>query len=183
MLLGQFQDILLAHQRFAAGPHVQVHTQLFAFRDDLIHILKAEVVLVAVLAGPAAHAMHVAGRGGVEQDQPGNVALVLYAVLADHLGASEESFVAQIQRRGAGHVVVQLVQCAVDEPRPFAGRIGQGLFGVLIGLVAECAAVELFGQIHQLANGLFGVFICTGKYHVHHLADGSALHFMRQVFH
>ena len=183
VLLGQFQDILLAHQRFAASQHIQVNAKFLALGDDLVHILKAEVVLVAVLAGPAAHAVHVAGGGGVEQDQPGNVALVLHAVLADHLGAAEESFIAQIQRRGAGHVGIQLVQCAVDEPRPLAGRVGQGLFSVLVTLIAESTAVELLGQIHQLANGLFGIFICTGKYHVHHLADGSTLHFMRQVFH
>ena len=123
VLLGQLQDVGLADQRLAAGEHVEVHAQLLALRDDLVHIVKAQVVLVAVLAGPAAHAVHVAGGGGVEQDQPGDVALVLDAVLADGLGATEEGLVTQVQSCGAGHIGVQLVQHAVDEPGPLAVRV------------------------------------------------------------
>ena len=143
VLLGQLEDISLTHQRLAAGQHVQVHAQLLALGDDLVHILKAEVVLVAVLTGPAAHAVHVAGRGGVKQDQPGNVALIFDTILADGLGAAEEGLIAQVQGRGAGHVGVQLVQHTVDELRPLAVGVGQGLLGVCVGLLAEGIAVEL----------------------------------------
>ena len=181
LLLGQLQDIGLAHQRLTAGQHVQIHAQLLALGDDLVHIIKAEVVLMAVLTGPAAHAVHVAGAGGVEQDQPGDVALVLDAVLADHLGAAEESLVAQVQRHGAGHVGVGLVQHAVDQFGPLAVRVGQGLLCVLVGLIAEGPAVELLCHVHQLAHGLLTIFIGMRKHHVHHLADGGALHFMCQI--
>ena len=115
MLFAQPDQVGLADQRLAARQHIEVDAQLLALGDDLIHICKAEVVLVAVLPGPAAHAVHVAGRGGVKQDQPGDVALVLDAVLPDGLGAPEKRLVPQVESRGAGHVGVGLVQHAVDE--------------------------------------------------------------------
>ena len=139
VLLGQLEDISLAHQRLTAGEHVQINAQLLALGDDLIHIVKAQVVLVAVLTGPAAHAVHIAGK----QDQPGNVALIFDTILADGLGAAEEGLIAQVQGRGAGHVGVQLVQHTVDELRPLAVGVGQGLLGVCVGLLAEGIAVEL----------------------------------------
>mgnify|MGYP000382244779 FL=1 len=132
MLLGQLEDISLTHQRLAAGQHVQVHAQLLALGNDLVHILKAEVILVTVFTGPAAHAVHIAGGSGIEQDQPGDVALILHAVLADGLGAAEESLVAQIQRHSAGHVGVGLIQHTVDELGPLAVGVGQGLSGVFV---------------------------------------------------
>ena len=143
VLLGQLEDIGLAHQRLTTGEHVQINAQFLALGDDLIHIVKAQVVLVAILTGPAAHAVHIAGRGGVEQDQPGNVALIFDTILADGLGTAEEGLIAQVQGRGAGHVGVQLVQHTVDELRPLAVGVGQGLLGVCVGLLAEGIAVEL----------------------------------------
>ena len=125
--------------------------------------------------------MHVAGRSGVEQNQPRNVALVLHAVFADGLGAAEEGFIAQIQCRGAGHVGIGLIQQAVDELGPLAVGVGQCLLGVLVGLVAERAAIELLCNIHQLSHGFLTVFIGMRKHHVHHFTNGSALHFMSQV--
>ena len=98
---------------------------------------------MAVLTGPAAHAVHIAGRGGVKQDQPGNVALIFDTILADGLGTAEEGLIAQVQGRGAGHVGVQLVQHTVDELRPLAVGVSQGLLGVCVGLLAEGIAVEL----------------------------------------
>ena len=71
VLLRQLEDISLTHQRLAAGQHVQVHAQLLALGNNLVHILKVEVILVTVFTGPAAHAVHIAGGSGVEQDQPG----------------------------------------------------------------------------------------------------------------
>ena len=165
----------------AAGQHIQVNAQLLSLRNDLVHVLKAEVVLVAVLACPAAHAVHIAGRGGVEQDQPGDIALVLDAVLADGLGSAEEGFVAQIQRGGTRHMGVGLIQHAVDKFRPLAVGVGQHLFGVLVGLIAEAAAVELLCSIYQLAHCFFTVLLGVGKRHVHYFTKCSTLHLVGQV--
>ena len=181
VLFRQLEHVLLAHQRLAAGQHIQVHAQLLSLRNDLVHVLKAEVVLVAVLACPAAHAVHIAGRGGVEQDQPGDIALVLDAVLADGLGSAEEGFVAQIQRGGTRHMGVGLIQHAVDKFRPLAVGVGQHLFGVLVGLIAEAAAVELLCSIYQLAHCFFTVLLGVGKRHVHYFTKCSTLHLVGQV--
>ena len=181
MLFRQLEHVLLAHQRLAAGQHIQVNAQFLALRDDLVHILKAEVVLVAVLTCPAANAVHIAGRGRVKQNQPRDVALVLDAVLADGLGAAEEGFVAQIQCGGTRHMGVGLVQHAVDEFRPLAVGVGQHLFGVLVGLIAEAAAVELLCNIYQLAHCFFMVLLGAGKRHVHYFTKCSTLHLVGQI--
>ena len=74
VLFCQTENIRLPHQRLAAGEHIEIDPQLLALGDDFVHILKAEVVFVAVLARPASHAVHIASRSGVEQDQPRNIA-------------------------------------------------------------------------------------------------------------
>ena len=180
MLLGQLEDIRLADQRLAARQHIEVDAQLLALSDDLIHICKAEVVLVAVLPGPAAHAVHVAGRGGVKQDQPGDVALVLDAVLPDGLGAPEKRLVPQVESRGAGHVGVGLVQHAVDELGPLAVRVAQHQTSMVIGLLAEAVAIELLCKIDHLNHGFLAVFIGMGKRHIDQLSRCGALHLMGQ---
>ena len=181
VLFSQLQHVLLPHQRLAAGEHIQVHAQLLALGDDLVHVLKAQVVLVAVLAGPAAHAVHIAGGGRVKQDQPRDVALVFDTVFPDGLGAPEESLIAQVQGSSTGHMGVGLVQHTVDQLGPLAVRVAQGLFGALVSLIAEGAAVKLLCQIHDLTHGLFRILICMRKHHVHHLANGGALHLMGQI--
>ena len=124
--------------------------------------------------------MHVAGRGGVEQDQPRNVALVLHAVLADGLGAAEESLVAQIQRHGAGHVGVGLIQHTVDELGPLAVRVAQHQTGMVIGLLAEAVAIELLCKIDHLNQGFLAVLIDMGKRYIDQLSRCGALHLMGQ---
>ena len=180
VLLGQLEDIRLADQRLAARQHIEVDAQLLALGDDLIHICKAEVVLVAVLPGPAAHAVHVAGRGGVKQDQPGDVALVLDAVLPDGLGAPEKRLVPQVESRGAGHVGVGLVQHAVDELGPLAVRVAQHQTGMVIGLLAEAVTIELLCKIDHLNHGFLAVFMDMGKRYIDQLSRCGALHLMGQ---
>lgn len=77
--LAQADKVVLAHERLAAGVDVDVEAQRHALVDDVVDFLVVEVELVAVLGGPAAGAMQVARVGGVKQDGPGNVALVLVA--------------------------------------------------------------------------------------------------------
>lgn len=99
VLLCQLKNILFADERFAASHHIQVYAQFLALRDNFIHILEGQVVLVTICAGPAAGAVHVACRGRVKQNQPRNVAVILLAVFANLLGAAEECLKAQIQSR------------------------------------------------------------------------------------
>ena len=79
MLAAQSDDVILAYERFSACVAVDVHSELFALADDGIDVLECQVEFVAVIGGPAAQAMQVAGAGGVEQNGPGDVAPILGA--------------------------------------------------------------------------------------------------------
>ena len=79
MLAAQHDEVILAYKRFSACVDVDVYSELFALADDGIDVLERQVELVAVIDGPAAQAMQVAGAGGVEQDGPGDVAAILGA--------------------------------------------------------------------------------------------------------
>ena len=81
MLFAQGDDVLFAHERLSAGVDVDVDAQLFALFDDGVDVVERKVELVAVLRRPAAGAVEVAGARRVEQDGPGDVALVFFAHL------------------------------------------------------------------------------------------------------
>ena len=180
VLLRQTKDVRLPHQRLAAGEHIEVDAQRLAFGDDLVHILKAEVVLVAVLARPAAHTVHIAGRSGVEEDEPRDVAAVLDPVLPDGLGAPEECLIAEVEGRGAGHIGVCLAEHTVDELRPLAVRVSQHGAGVFVGLLAEGIAVKLLCHVHHLGDRLLTVLVDMGQCDIHHRPDSSTLHLVAQ---
>ena len=180
VLFCQTENIRLPHQRLAAGEHIEIDPQLLALGDDFVHILKAEVVFVAVLARPASHAVHIASRSGVEQDQPRDIAVVLCAILADGLCPPEERLIAKVERRGACHVGRGLVEHTVDELRPLAVRIGQYCAGVLIRLLAERVAIELLCDVHHLGKHLLTVFSDMSQCHIHHRSDSGTLYLMAQ---
>lgn len=81
VLLANPDEVPLAHQWLATSVDVDVGTQSFALRNDRVDVFEREILLVAVLGGPAARTMQVAGARGIEQDGSRNVALVLFAVL------------------------------------------------------------------------------------------------------
>lgn len=78
LVLGsQLEQIVLAAHRLAAGAHIPVDAQLFTLGNQLVHFLIGQVQAVAVLGSPAALAMQVAGGGGVKQQDPRHVAIIL----------------------------------------------------------------------------------------------------------
>ena len=115
MLFTQGDEIRLPYQRFAAGVDVHVHSQLLALADDGVDFVEAQVQPAAVLRRPAAGAVLVAGRGGVQQNGPGDVAAVLFAHFllpgpADEVGVEEEVLEDRLQ-----HVVVHVLEDVHDE--------------------------------------------------------------------
>ena len=70
---------MLADERLAAGVDVDVGSQLDALVDDGVDFLVGEVLLVTVFCRPASGAAQVAGARRIEQDGPGDVAVVLIA--------------------------------------------------------------------------------------------------------
>ena len=97
VLLAQTDDILFPHQRLAACEQIEVDAHLLALADDIVELLKAQIQLVAVLGSPTAHTVQVAGGGGVKQDGPRYVAVILRAQFffplpADEVGVDEEIY-------------------------------------------------------------------------------------------
>ena len=99
MLLAQSDDILFSHQRLAAREQIEVDAHLLALADDVVKLFKAQIQLVAVLGGPAAHTVQVAGGSGVEQNGPGDVAVVLGAELFFLLPTDEVGVDKEVHRR------------------------------------------------------------------------------------
>ena len=123
VLLGEAQNVLLAHQGLAAGHHVEVAAKLGALRDDLVALLVREVLPLLVVGRPAANAVLVAGAGGVEDDDPGHVALVLVGVGRGVAQAAEGSLVATVENDGLEHVRVSLVDDAPEELLPLGSGV------------------------------------------------------------
>ena len=114
LVLGsQLEQILLAAGRLTAGAHVPVDAQRLALGDDAVHILKAEVQAVAVLGSPAALAMQVAGGGGVKQNDPRHVAIILFAQLTTIVVTGKHALIHQVQGVHLLHMGVDLVDGAV----------------------------------------------------------------------
>ena len=157
MLLAQADDIGLADQGLAAGVDVHVHAQLLALADDVVNLVIGQVELVAVLGGPAAGAVQVAGAGGVQQNGPGNVAVVfgpggLLLVPADEIGVEEE-----VDKGGLEHLGVNVLHNMQNELVVGMVRIGNCLpnGGPLRG---EGAPGEFIHPGHQGGQVLLRIF-------------------------
>ena len=95
--LAEPDDVLFAHERLAAGEEVDVGAHALGLRDDAVHLLIREVHVVAVLGGPAAGAVQVAGARRTHEDGPGNVAVVFFfkppgRLESNHPGIDDEVF-------------------------------------------------------------------------------------------
>ncbi len=90
MLLAQTDDIRLPHQRLSTGVDVHVYAHFLALADNVVDLVKGQVQPVAIFRRPAAGAVQVAGAGGIQQDSPGNIAVIFFLQLllnrpADHI--------------------------------------------------------------------------------------------------
>ncbi len=123
MLAAESYKVVLAHQGLAAGVYVDVHPQLLALGDYRVDLVEAQVQLVAVLRRPAAGAVQVAGRGGVQQEGPGDIAAVFLPQLLLPGPAHQISVDDEVLKGGLEHVLVRLCKDAVHEPVQSAVRV------------------------------------------------------------
>ena len=169
MLLTDADEVGLAYQRLTAGVDVHVRAQRFALGDDGVDVFKREVLLVAVFGSPAARAMQVACARGVEKDGPGDVALVLIAVLL-LLGPSQDIAVDdEGLEQARTHLGIKL-EDTHDKVVPVAAAlddVGEGL--ALRG--ENVVRHELVDKVHDLINVIYGVFVQI----VDELVERSAL--------
>ena len=158
MLLTQRDDVLLAHQGLAAGVNVQIDAKLLALGDDGVDLVKGQIELIAVLRRPAAGAVQVAGRGGVQQDGPGNIAVVFLAQLlllgpAHQVGVDKEVGEDRLQ-----HVGIGLGPDLLDELIP----TGLGIADDLVehrALGRQGVSGKLIDQIHHLVHVVHGILV------------------------
>ena len=76
MFPAEFQDVRFTDQRFAASEEVEMAAYFFALAYDFIHDVVGQVQGVTIFGSPAADAVQVAGAGRVEEDGPGNIAVI-----------------------------------------------------------------------------------------------------------
>ena len=112
---------------------------------------------MAVFGGPAAGAVHIAGGGGVHQNEPRDVAAVLFGVLLGLLIAAEAALVHRVGEEVPEDIGVGLIQDALDIVRPFAIGLARYHAQHLEGFLFPHAALDLFGHIHQVLRGGRGI--------------------------
>ena len=158
MLFTEFDNICLAYQRFTAGVNVHVYAHVLALANDVVDLVKTEIQLVAIFCSPAAGTMKIAGRGGVQQYRPGNVAVVfipqfLLFFPADEIGVDEE-----VDRYGGQYFRIYILN-----HMPYIWIIG----GVrirngrtdCIALAAKLTFGEFICPVHQLRQIFLGILV------------------------
>ena len=155
--LADLDEVMLAHERLAARVDVHVGAELLALCHDRVDVLERQVLLVAVLRGPAAGAVQVAGARGVQQDRPGDVSLVLLArplldgpgqqVAVDEQGLQQLGAHLGVQPEHAHHKLVP-VATAGDDVRECLALHGE-----------HAVRHELVDELHDLVDVLFGILV------------------------
>ena len=191
--LCQFQDVLLANQRFAAGEHEHMRAQALGLVQHLVHLVIGQVQGILVVGGPAAHAMLVAGARGVEQNDPGYVALVLLGIDGGFAQAAERRFIAAVQNQRLQDVGIDFVNQLEQELFPLGARMqacaqaarhtGGGVFQQLAGQVDElvdalfalASGRSMDDRVQCHAEGFTLCRVCDFRLHMHFLL-GSPNH-------
>ena len=156
MGLGEADDVLLADEGLAASQHVEVAAELGALGHETVHVLIGEVEHVAVVGGPATHAVLVAGARGVKEDDPGHVALVLLGVGGRVAQAAEGGLVAAVQDGRLEHVVVGVVDDVPEELLPLGARVQA------VADAADGAGRGVLEQVARHVEQLLEVLLAVG---------------------
>ena len=150
VLVAQGDQVVPAHHRLPAGIDVDVHSQLLTLGDDAVNLVKAQVQLVAVFRRPTAGAVQVAGRGGIQQNGPGDVAAVFRPGLLLFLPSDQVAVQNEIFKKGPTYPIVDVCPHALDEPVPVVVGIlyHSAERGTLVGKTAGAVAGELVHPVH-----------------------------------
>ena len=150
VLFAQADDVLLPQQRLAAGEKASVGAQLFGLGQHTIHFLKGQALLVAVFCRPAAGAVHVAGGGGIHQNEPGHIDVVLGGVFLCRLIAPKSALIGHIGQEGLENVGVIFPNEPLGVVRPLSVGILGDHAQRRIGAVAPGPLVDLLDEVNEL---------------------------------
>ena len=92
---------------------------------DFIHDIVGQVQGVTIFGSPAADAVQVAGAGRVEEDGPGNIAVIFRLGGVARTQAVKSSFKAQVHDGRLDDMRVQGIQSRIEEAEPFAPFIDE----------------------------------------------------------
>ena len=157
MLFAQADDVLFPHEGLSAGEETGVGAQLLGLGQHTVHFLKGQALLVAVFRRPAAGAVHIAGGGGIHQNQPRHVDIVLGCVLLRRLIAPEAALVGRVGQEGLENIGVVLP----DQPLGIVGplAVGDGLKGLALRRMRN-----FIGDSHRSFSFLLlnRFYVCAG---------------------
>ena len=105
---------------------------------------------MTILRRPTASAVHIAGRGGIHQDQPRYIDVVFGGVLLRRLIAPEASLVGHIGQEGFENVGIVLTDQALGVVRPLAIGILRNHAQRFVRLVAPSPLVNLLDHVDEL---------------------------------
>ena len=159
VLFAQADDVLFPHEGLAAGEETGVGTQLLGLGQHTVHFLKGQALLVAVFRRPAAGAVHIAGGGGIHQDEPGDVDVVFGRRLLGHMIAPDAALIDGIGEKRLEDIGIVVPNQPLGIMGPFAvGLVGQQVQG-LEGPLAPHISVELLDHVHQIVCDLACVLV------------------------
>ena len=157
--------------------------ELRAFGQHTVHLLKGEVLLVTVLCRPAARAAHVAGARRVHEDDPRDVAVILFGVCPRLLEAAEAALIGSGRQEGLEKVGVALAQQALGVVCPFAVGVVCDLVQHLEGLRRPDAGVDLLDHVDKVVcDGADVLLLTFSDEGVEHGLKGLALCCMGDFF-
>ena len=109
---------------------------------------------MAVFRRPAAGAVHVARRGRIHQDEPGDVDVVFGRRLLRYMIAADAAFIDGVREEGFENVGVVVADQALDIMGPFAVGFVCEHVKRLEGLFAPHIAVQLLDHVDKIVRDL-----------------------------
>ena len=128
MLFAQTDEVALANKRFAACIQEYVGAHFLGLADDIVEFLEAQafMALVFVVCRPASFAAQVAGGGGIHEDGPGHIAVVLGRDPALLCHSQGDGVHEEVPDEGAGDFRVDVIANVLGKQMDIAVRVCHG---------------------------------------------------------
>ena len=149
MAFAEGNDILFPNKRFAAGIEIHVGTQLRTLADDGVHRIQVHIHLIAVFRRPAACTVKIAGRSGVHQDSPWDIAAVLLTVVTLFWEPDQRRVHNKIFKKRLTNSVVDVCPQTFNQTIPVVVRILDHLPGLLPGSSKDIFSRKLIYPVHN----------------------------------
>ena len=161
----ELDEVLLPHQGFAAGIDIEVSAHFLALTDDAVNLVVGEVQLIAILCGPAALAVQVAGRGGIQQDGPGHVAIVFLTDFVALLPTSDAGVEEEVGQQGFGEAEVHFGHHTNHQLMGGGVLVGDSIADgfTLTGEGLGTVAREFVHHVHHVDQVFDGILFNVGK--------------------